>query len=197
MTRLLTWSAVAALALLAGGCAARHAGSYVERGIDFRQYRTYDWAPADALPAADPRLAENAYFQDYVQGAVQRGLAGKGFGTSPVTSPDLLIHYHAAVTRRLAIDPFDRPYGGACYDENCRVRVNEFEVGMLVLDIMDARTGRLLWRGWAQHGIGGLLDQPDRMAARINEAVAGMLETLPSGAEIAATAPAVQNGGKP
>jgi hypothetical protein len=197
MTRFVTWSAAAALALSAGGCAATHAGSYLERGTSFTQYRTYDWAPPDALPAADPRLAENPYFQDYVQGAVQRGLAGKGFGKTPAAEPDLLIHYHAAVTRRLAIDPFDRTSGGACYDENCRVRVQEFDAGMLVVDIMDARTGRLVWRGWARHNVGGTLANPDRMRAHIDEAVAGMIDTLPSGAEIAAAAPAFQNGGKP
>ncbi|MBI3048111.1 MAG: DUF4136 domain-containing protein [Acidobacteria bacterium] len=193
MTRTLTWLA-AALALTAGGCAARSAGSYVERGVDFAQYRTYDWAPADALPVADPRLAQNPYFQDYVQGAVQRGLAAKGFGQAPAAEPDLLVHYHASVTQRIAVDPFDRALG-ACYDETCGARVREFEAGMLVLDIVDARTGRLVWRGWARHGVADILDNPDRMAARINEAVAGMLETMPSGAQVTTGTAAVERGG--
>jgi hypothetical protein len=195
MTRLLTWAAAAALALAAGGCAAKHAGSYVERSVDFAQYRTYDWAPADALPAGDPRLEQNAYFQDYVQGAVQRGLAGRGFGKAPSAAPDLLIHYHASVTRRVGVDPFDREFG-ACYDETCAVRVLEFEAGMLVLDVVDARTGRLVWRGWARHGVADILSNPDRMATRINEAVAGMLETMPGGAELSAGTPSLQRGGR-
>jgi hypothetical protein len=196
MTRLLTWSAVAALALAAGGCAAQYAGSYVERGVDFAHYRTYDWAPPDSLPAGDPRLDENAYFQDHVQGAVERGLAGKGYGLGPSPVPDLWIHYHAAVTGRIAVDPFDRPFG-ACYDDACGVRVHEFEVGMLVLDVVDARTGRLVWRGWARHGVADILNNPDRMAAQINEAVAGMLDTMPSGAELTLDAPpSVERGGR-
>jgi len=60
MTRLLIWSAVAAAALAGSGCAATRAGSYVERSVNFAQYRTYDWTPPDALPAGDPRLAEKA-----------------------------------------------------------------------------------------------------------------------------------------
>jgi len=192
---LLTWSAVAILAVGAGGCAARQAGSYVERGVDFAQYGTYGWAPPDPLPPVDPRLAENPYFQDYVEGAIQRGLAGKGLGLEPSADPELLIHYHASVTRRIAVDPFDRALGGACYDENCRVRVQEFEAGMLVLDVLDARTGRLVWRGWARHGVADILNNPDRMAARVNEAVAGMLETMPSGAQLTAGASAAERGG--
>jgi hypothetical protein len=180
MTRLLTWSASAALALAVGGCAATPAGSYVQRGIDFAQYRTYDWAPPDPLPPTDPRLAENAYFQDYVEGAVQRGLAGRGFGKAPATAdPDLLIHYHASVTERLAVDPFDGPPG---------VRVRHVEAGMLVIDVLDARSGRLVWRGWARHGVADILNNPERMAARINAAVAEMLDTLPGGAQLAAAA---------
>jgi hypothetical protein len=195
MTRFLRWSTIAALALTTGGCAARHAGSYVERSIDFTQYRTYDWEPPDALPPSDPRLDENAYFQDYVEGAVQRGLAAKGYGIEPSAVPDLLIHYHAAVTRRIDVDPFDRPLG-ACYDETCGVRVREFEVGMLVLDAVDPRTGRLVWRGWARHGVAEILNNPDRMAARINEAVAGMLETIPSGGEATLPTPSLRKGGR-
>ncbi len=178
MTRLLTWSAAAALALAGGGCAAKHAGSYVERSVDFAQYRTYDWAPADALPAGDPRLEQNAYFQDYVQGAVQRGLAGRGFGKAPSAAPDLLIHCHASVTRRIEVDPFDREFG-ACYDETCAVRVLEFEAGMLVLDVVDARTGRLVWRGWAERSIGGVLDKQEWMERQVDEAVLRILERLP------------------
>jgi hypothetical protein len=195
MTRLFTSIALTLpLALAAGGCAARHAGSYIERNIDFAQYRTYDWAPPDALPVEDPRLAENPYFQDYVEGAVQRGLAIRGFGEEPVMDPDLLIHYHASVTRRIAVDPFDRARGGACYNEACGVRVMEFEAGMLILDVLDARTGRLVWRGWARHGVADILNDPDRMAARITEAVEGMLATMPSGAQLTAGA-AVERGG--
>lgn len=182
MTRLVIWSAIAVLALAAGACATTHAGSYVQRGIDFAQYRTYDWAPPDPLPAADPRLAEHAYFQDYVEGAVQRGLAGNGFGKTPAADPDLLVHYHASVTQRLRVDPFGR--------------AQEFEAGMLVLDVLDARSGRLVWRGWARHGVTDLLNNPERMASRINTAVAAMLDTMPSGAQLATRPAALKDGGR-
>jgi len=195
MSRLLTGLAAVVLALTAAGCAARSAGSYVDRGIDFTQYRTYDWGPADALPAGDPRLATHAYFQDYVQGAIERRLAVRGFGRPASGAPDLLIHYHASITQRIAVDPFDREFG-ACYDENCRVRVTDYEAGLLVLDVVDARTGRVVWRGWARHGVADILNNPDRMARRINEAVTGMLQTLPAAAQVTAGTSSLQTGGK-
>jgi len=42
--------------------------SHIERGLDFSQYRTYDWGPADALPTGDPRLDKNPFFKDQVAG---------------------------------------------------------------------------------------------------------------------------------
>src|SRR5688572_32655784 len=36
--------------------------SHAERGLDFGRYRTYDWAPADALPRTDERL-RSFFFQ--------------------------------------------------------------------------------------------------------------------------------------
>ncbi len=42
-------------ALALAGCATMNVSSHVERGVNFAQYRTFDWGPADALPTGDPR----------------------------------------------------------------------------------------------------------------------------------------------
>jgi hypothetical protein len=154
--------------------------SHAERGLDFAQYRTYDWGPADALPTGDPRLDKNPFFQDHLQGAVERQLAAKGFARSASGTPDLLIHYHASISQRIDVNRLDREYG-YCYDENCLVRVIEYEAGTLVLDIVDTRTNRLIWRGWAQENVEGVIDNQDRMARSIDEAVRRMLRRLPRG----------------
>ena len=146
MRRLLGLLVFIPAALGAVGCASIRAGSYIERNIDLAQYRTYEWGPADALPTGDPRLDQNPFFQDHVQGAIERGLASKGFGRTSEGAPDLLIHYHASVSQRIDLSRLDR--AGSCYTEDCQVRVVEFDAGTLVVDILDARTGRLVWRGW-------------------------------------------------
>lgn len=171
-------AAVVLFALTAVGCATMNVSSHVERGVDFAQYRTFDWGPADALPTGDPRLDKNPFFQDHVQGAVEKQLDARGLARPTSGTPDLLIHYHANISQRLDVNRLDRERG-YCHDDDCQVRVVEFEAGTLVLDIVDARTNRLVWRGWAQHGVTDMLDNPDRMEERINEAVTRMLERLP------------------
>jgi hypothetical protein len=152
--------------------------SYVERGLDFAQYRTYDWGPADALPTGDPRLDRNPFFQDHVQGVVEKQLASKGFARSESGTPDLLIHYHASITNRIDVNRIDRQYG-YCHEVECQAGVSEYEAGTLVIDLVDTRTNRVIWRGWAQDSVEDTLDNQDKMARQIDEAVTRMMQMLP------------------
>jgi hypothetical protein len=181
--------AIAALAL--NGCASTMTvSSHLQRDLDFAHYRSFGWGPADALPTGDPRLDDNPFFHDHVQGAVEKTLAGRGLAFPDSGTPDLLLHYHASIAQRMDVNRIDRQYG-YCYDDDCAVRTFRFEAGTLVLDVVDARTNQVVWRGWAQHRIGDMLDDPDEMAARIDEAVRRMLARLPVG-----VTPAT-NGGRP
>ena len=105
MLRLVTLSVVGTVALAVVGCAtAMNVSSYVDRSVDFARYRTYDWGPADALPTGDPRLDKDPFFQDHMQGAVEKQLAAKGLGRVTSGEPDLLIHYHASITQRIDVN---------------------------------------------------------------------------------------------
>jgi Domain of unknown function (DUF4136) len=180
MIRLARVAVIAASGLFLAACAATMSvSSHVGPGVDFTHYRTYDWGPADALPTGDPRLDRNPFFQDHLQGAVEKGLAGLGFEHATAgTSPDLLIHYHASITQRINVNGVDSGYG-YCYDNDCRERVVEYEAGTLVLDIVDAHTNQVIWRGWARNDVGDMLSNEDRMAQTIQEAVTRMLSRLP------------------
>ena len=180
MRPLIRFALVGAVALAAAGCASTmNVSSYVERGLDVTQYRTYDWGPADALPTGDARLDANPFFQDHVQGAVEKQLARKGFARVTVGAADLLIHYHASITNRIDVNRVDRQYG-YCYEVECRAGASDYEAGTLVLDIVDTRTNRVIWRGWAQDSVEEALHNPDRMAEQIDEAVTRMMSRLPA-----------------
>jgi hypothetical protein len=154
--------------------------SHVARGVDFARYRTYDWGPADDLPAGDPRLDRNPFYQDRLQGAVEKQLAARGFERSVSGTPDLLVHYHASIDQRLDVHDMDRRYGH-CVTDDCQSDVTSYEAGTLVLDIVDTRTNDVIWRGWAQDSVEGVLDNQDKMARQIREAVERMLARLGRG----------------
>ena len=180
MSRLGRLIAVAICALAVTSCATMNVSSHVQGGLDFAQYRTYDWGPADALPTGDPRLDKNPFFQDHILGAVEKQMAVKGYERSESGTPDLRIHYHASINQRIDVYGVDRDHG-YCYDDDCKARVTDYEAGTLVLDLVDTRTNRVIWRGWAQDTVEDVLNNQDRMAKKIDEAVRRMLARLPSG----------------
>jgi hypothetical protein len=186
---------MAILTMVVAGCATTMTvSSHVQRGLDFAQYTTYDWGPADALPTGDPRLDKDPFFQDHMQGAVEKRLAMKGFKRLFSGRPDLLIHYHASINERIHVDPFDRG-SSSCDSPEC-VSVVEFEAGTLVLDIVDTRADRVIWRGWAQQALGDMLDNRERMARTIDEAVGRMLDRLPSPVLLTSQQVPAHTGGK-
>lgn len=148
-------------------------GSHVEPAAGFSAYQTFAWDAPDALPAGDPRLTTNIFFRDHVEGAVEKQLAIRGL--RQVTAlPDLRIHYHANIQSRLKVGA-DHPY--AASPGSAEPQLATFEQGTLVVDVMDARTSRLVWRGWAQDAI----DPTDsnRLHQQIDEAVPMMFKQFP------------------
>lgn len=161
------------------GCATMNVGSHVERGINFAQFTTYDWTPADALPVGDPRLDNNPFFRDYLQGAIEKQLAKKGYRRVSGAPADLLLHYHATVNQRMEINAADRQ-AGYCF-QDCQPQVIEYEQGTLVLDVVDARSKKVIWRGWAQDSVQGIIDDQERLERQVDKAVTRLFERFPTG----------------
>jgi hypothetical protein len=169
---------VAALLLSASttiACAALTVNSYVESRVDLRSYQTFNWAPPDTFSTGDPRLDHNRFFDERVRMQVERGLAGRGFEKT-ADAPDLLVHYHASVNQRIDTSDLDRS------DEHCEERdcaPDVYDAGTLVIDIVERRTKRLIWRGWAEGSLEGVIDDQEWLEKRIDDAVARILSRLP------------------
>lgn len=166
-------AALAISALTLTGCASMNVSSYVERGIDFTRYHTYTWA-ADPQATGDPRLDNNPFFHERVQADVEKQLATRGFEKTTSGTPELLIHYHASINQRMDVSGADRKYG---YCDDCKPYV--YDAGTLLLDFVDARTNKLVWRGWAERSMDGVIDNQEWMEEEIDEVVTRILERLP------------------
>jgi len=176
-TRLaLVTAAFAAFALSA--CATMNVSSHIERGVDFAQFRTWDFGPADALPTGDPRLDNNPFFKDYLEGAVGTALETKHYVRSNGGTPDLLVHYHANVSQAFDVNGVDMR-NGYCYDD-CQPNVVTYEQGTIVLDVVNTHTNKVVWRGWSQEAIDGIIDNQDLLRREVNKAVTRMMALFPS-----------------
>ena len=168
--------AASLLSLVLAGCASMQVNSYVGRGADFTQYRSYAWAASERLSTGDPRLDNNPFFQDRLRADVEKQMANRGFEKRAAGAPDLVVHYHASVNQRIDINGVDREFG-YCERGECQPFV--YESGTIVLDLVDARTNTLVWRGWAKDSIEGVIDNQDWMEQKIDEAVTRIMATLP------------------
>ena len=166
----------ASLLLLAGavsGCAPFHVNSFTETGVRFT-FHTYAWAADNAVPTGDPRLDNNRFFSERVRESVDRELAARGFEKTALGSSDLVVHYHATITQEIELSgPTDR--FEHCY--NCGPSV--YDAGTLVVDLVDARTDRLIWRGWAEH-VDPVIDNQDWMEETIDMVVIEIMKKLPA-----------------
>jgi hypothetical protein len=175
--RLGTLASVALSAVLLAGCAATmNVSSYVERGMDVARYRTYSWAPAEQLVTGDPRLDNNPFFDELVRREVDGQLARRGFERDGSGSAELVLHYHANVTQKIQNAELDRDYN-YCEGDACRPYV--YDAGTLLIDLVDAKTNKLVWRGWAEGSLEGVIDDQDWMNDKVDEAVTRIFEQLP------------------
>ncbi len=174
--------AAAALALvsvaLLGACATVHAGADFDPNVRLDQYRTYDWGGGDSLPVGDPRLDQNPFFDSRVRAAVELELAARGL-KRVTTSPDLLVHYHASVRQRVDVIRADEGRGYSSPRDGKSDMVIEYEEGTLIVDVAEPKAKAILWRGWSQTDVGGLIENPREMEKRIRESVRLMMKKFP------------------
>jgi hypothetical protein len=173
----LSLSVVMVAALLLSSCAPVRVNSYVGRDLDLRRYHTYAWAPPDTFSTGDPRLDNNTFFIERVQRAVEGHLRQRGFEKAGDGRPDFVVHYHARVEQRLDLTEL-RPDEPRCQTGDCRPFI--YDAGTLLVDFVDPRSNQLMWRGWAERSLQGLIDNQTWMEAAIDDAVSRIMARLPS-----------------
>jgi hypothetical protein len=171
---LLGFTIAAVFATTLAGCATLHVYSFVERGSDVSRYRTYDWAVEAPRATGDPRLDSNPFFDDRVHMAVEKELARRGFEKTAAGEAQLLLHYHASMTQEIDLGAADADLA-IC--STCTPTV--YDAGTLLIDLVDSRTEKLVWRGWAEGGLNDAIDSQDVMEAKIDETVRRIIEKLP------------------
>jgi hypothetical protein len=133
-----------------------------DHSVDFSRYKTWSWqagVPVPPEPVPDKQIRE----------ALARGLAVRGLSNVD-SDATLLVRYHAARTTRIDLLPLDSGSSGPA------TGIRYVETGSLVVDLLDAASGKVVWRG---HVTGVLRYGPQEVAAQIDAAVAELLARFP------------------
>jgi hypothetical protein len=151
--------------------------TYVPRSTDLTRYHTYAWAPPGAFPTGDPRLDNNTLFIERLQRAVERQMARKGWATAAGDQADLVIHFHARVDQRLELTDV---HGAGRTNEDSGGGPVIYDAGTLLLDVIERRSNTLVWRGWAEGSVEGVIDNQAWLNEKIDAVVARILVTFPA-----------------
>ncbi len=174
-------TAMGALALitLAGACSPSiRAGADFVPGVDLGSFATFTWDEPDTRPVGDPRLENNPFFEARLHDAIERELNTRGLRPAD-SGAGLVVHHHATVRDHVEVYEADREAGYTTSEYGEGTQVVQYDQGTLLVDIADAETREVLWRGWAQFDISAAMVNPEIMAERINEAVAKIFEHYP------------------
>lgn len=143
-----------------------------DEAADFGKYKTYAWRAG--TPTKDPLM------QKRIQNAVEDELNAKGLSKKE-SAPDLHVVTHAASkTEKQVIvnNPGYAGYGWSGWNRRGPTTVNTYEIetGTLIVDLLDAGSNELVWRGVATKT---LSENPQKIAKLIKKVVAKMFKKFP------------------
>ena len=174
---LLIWTVV--------GCSSMKIQTRADPEADFSGFNSYSWLrhPQGADARVGPQVGM------WIVGAIDEEMTGKGFHRRDPGESDFQVGYHATVRGTMEVSNIDSYYGygiprsspwmyynvGSTQQQSAAHYYNE---GVIVIDIVDARVNRLVWRGTAQAEVKGDVE-PEQQQERIREAVRKILADFP------------------
>jgi hypothetical protein len=175
-------AALLAVCLGVGGCSSMKVDSDWDRSARFDTLHTWNWiSTAPAGTNSDSR-AENPLLQRRIQSAIETELARHGFVRSASGTPDFLVGYHLAVDQKIDADTVYRGYGAGPYRGvyGPTTYVRQYDVGTLLIDVLQPQPREVIWRGWAKAPLEEGDDVPlSQREERAQEAVTRILERFP------------------
>jgi hypothetical protein len=173
--RTVTWL-TSVCVILFGTMAMAQSVSYdYDRAANFSKYKTYAWTRGTELP--------DELNHTRVVRAIDAALAARGVArVVAADDPDVLVAYHASFDTNLQISGATYGLGplGLGPDRWGSATVQPVQVGTLVVDITDARTQAIVWRGRASSDVRPS-DSVEMREKKINKAAAKMFRNFPPG----------------
>ena len=162
--------------LFAAKSSAQQVKTDYDRGANFGQYKTYSWAQVKTKEALDV---------DRIKTAVNAALAAKGW-TQVDSDGDVSIVAIEITRNQQTLNTFYdgfeggwgwRRFGGGGFGE-ATTTTETYKVGTLVVDLFDAKTKQLIWRGTSSDT---LSNNSDKNIKNLDKGVDKMFKHFPPG----------------
>ena len=146
-----------------------------DRQADFTEFKTFDWMQVPEKADIDSLILQR------VKNAVNAELKAKGLMMSS-NNPDFLIAEHLGKMNKVRVT--DWGYGYGAYERYGRswgsrgISTHQYEEGFLILDFVDTKSKKLIWRGSANAEVQHV-NTPEKSEKLINAAVKEILKKYP------------------
>jgi hypothetical protein len=169
------------LVMLVAGCSSISVNYDYDPAADFTVYKTYAWIqqPTNVSGNAAQAQGQSALVGKRIMNSVDAALSVKGL--SMADDPQLLVVYHTGVQDKMEVTDYGYGYGpyGGWYGGGGGVDVYEYKEGTLIVDMVDAASKQLVWRGTAQGVLADSPPSPEEMQRRIDNVVGKLLQNFP------------------
>ena len=170
---------VLAIFLLAS-CTSVRLGLDYDTSTDFSSLKTFAWHP-ESLREDDKNL-QNPLMDARIRTAIEETLISKGYRKVVLDSADFLVGFHFSVEKKLDVNTMNATFGYSRYGRGGSIgyqtSVSEYDEGIIVIDIAEAETKALVWRGSGSRRVGTSND-PDKVTEKVNRAVSEILSQFP------------------
>ena len=141
-----------------------------DRSTDFSQYKTYSW---EKVQTPDP------LWVDRIKEAVNAALAAKGWTQTPSGGSVTIVAIEMTHNQQ-TLDTFYNGFGGGWRwgggFGDATTTVDTYKVGTLVVDLFDANSKKLIWRGSSSDT---LSDKSDKNIKNLDKGVQKMFNHFP------------------
>jgi hypothetical protein len=164
------FASVGTMLLFAASSFGQQVKTDYDRGADFSQYKTYSW---EKVQTQDPLLV------DRIKEAVNGDLTAKGL-TTVASNGDIAIVAIEMTKNQHTLNTFYNGFGGGWRwgggFGNATTTVDDYKVGTLVVDLFDAKTKKVVWRGSSSDT---LSDKSDKNIKNLDKGVQKMFDHFP------------------
>jgi hypothetical protein len=141
-----------------------------DRAADFGRYKTYSWEKVQT---------QDALWVDRIKSAVNATLSAKGWTEVP-SGGDVAVVAMEVTQNHRTLNTFYNGFGGGWRwgggFADATTTVDTYKVGTLIVDLFDAKTKKLIWRGSASDT---LSNKSDKNIENLDKGVQKMFDHFP------------------
>ena len=169
-------------ALALTGCSSISVNHDYDTQADFTAFQTFSWMERGDMEPANAQQAQQSsdLLDRRIRSAIDGELAHRGMAQVTGADADVLMVYHLGTEEKVQVTDWGYNYSSYYWGYGGRqIDVYQYTQGTLIIDMVDARTHNLVWRGSGTKTVDRSQKSPEQLQAAIDEAVGKIMMSYP------------------